>query len=268
MNLLPDDNNQNDHVQIDEDKDYFAELTAPGAKFDITKYDNDPLKAAKAIAKGKYHADTTLELRNKQHDELRADWQKLREEYNSGPKLKEYLDQLVAKQNNHTEPSVEDNKPVYDPDEIERLLETKMDAKLRQREIERKQEANYRLVESKLTEHYGSDYQRVLKQQVDQLGLDKEFVNTLAKDHPEVLFRTLGIGLKQDNSFQSPTPSSQRRDPFAPTQKRTNAYYQKMRKDNPDLYRQPKIQDQMLKDAMALGDDFKDGDWFAYGHEH
>jgi len=31
-------------------------------------------------------------------------------------------------------------------------------------------------------------------------------------------------------------------------------------------YRSPKIQDQMLKDAIALGDEFNDGDWNAYGH--
>lgn len=267
MDLL-NDTNQNDQVQIDESKDYFAELTAPGAKFDLTKYDNDPMKAAQAIAKGKWHADATLEHRNKSYDELRNDWKQLREEYNAGPKIKEYLDQLVAERSNHNEPTVDDNKPVYDPQQIEKLLEEKMDAKLRQREIERRQEANYRMVESKLAEHFGPNYQGALKQQVDNLGLDKDFVNTLAKDHPEVLFRTLGIGLKQDdNLFQTPTQSTQRRDPFAPTQKRTNAYYQKMRKDNPELYRSPKIQDQMLKDAMALGDDFKDGDWFAYGHQ-
>lgn len=267
MDLL-NDTNQNDQVQIDENKDYFAELTAPGAKFDITKYDNDPMKAAQAIAKGKWHADATLEHRNQSYDELRNDWKQLREEYNAGPKIKEYLDQLVA-QTQHKEPSVIDvNTPVYDPAEVEKLLEAKMDAKLKQREIERKQEQNYRMVESKLTEHFGPNYQSALKQQVDQLGLDKDFVNTLAKDHPEVLFRTLGIGLKQsDNTFQSPMQSTQRRDQFAPTQKRTNSYYQKMRKDNPDLYRSPKIQTQMMQDAIALGDDFKDGDWFAYGHQ-
>src|SRR5688572_12599227 len=99
MNILPEDTN--DQVQIDENKDYFAELTAPGAKFDLAKFDNDKLKAAAAIAKGKWHADQTLELRNRQHDELRDDWKKLREEYNAGPKIKEYLDQLVSERSLH-----------------------------------------------------------------------------------------------------------------------------------------------------------------------
>lgn len=262
MDLLND--NKDDQVQIDESKDYFAELTAPGAKFDISKYDNDPMKAAAAIAKGKWHADQTLEHRNKSYDELRTDWMKLREEYNAGPKLKEYLDQLVT-QKSQTEPQhtlVEEKQPVQEID-IEKLLEQKLSA----REQAKKEEQNFKIVESKLAEHYGPNYQSVLKQQVDQLGLDKDFVNDLARKHPSVLFRTLGLeGQKPNESFQSPVQSTQRRDPFAATEKRTNAWYQKLRKTNPVEYRSPKIQDQMLKDAISLGDAFNDGDWNAYGH--
>lgn len=264
MNLL-DDTNQNDQIQIDENKDYFAELTAPGGKFDLSKYDNDPMKAAAAIAKGKWHADATLEHRNKSYDELRSDWMKLREEYNAGPKLKEYLDQLVNQkpQNEPQHTQVEEKQPVLESIDIEKLLEQKLTA----REQQRKEEANYKLVEAKLTEHYGPQFASVLKQQVDQLGLDKDFVNDLARKHPAVLFRTLGIeGQKTGDTFQSPPTSSQRKDPFAPTTKRTNAYYQKLRKENPVLYRSPKIQDQMLKDAIELGEAFEDGDWNAYGH--
>lgn len=256
----------NDQVTLDDNKDYFAELTAPGAKFDLAKFDGDKEKAAQAIAKGKWHADATLEIRNKQHDELRNDWQKLREEYNAGPKLKEYLDQIVSQQTQHKEPPVDDVKPAYDSAELEKLLDEKLSAKIAAREQERKEEANFRTVESKLAEHFGPNYQSALKQQVDQLGLDPQFVNTLARQHPEVLFRTLGIGLKQDNLFQAPVSSSQRRDQFAPAQKRTNSYYQKLRKENPELYRSPKMQDQMLKDYQALGAEFEDGDWNAYGH--
>lgn len=263
MNLL-DDTDHKDPVEIDPNKDYFAELTGPGGKFDRTKYESDS-DMYKAIARGKVEADKYVDHLKARHDELRQDWSKLREEYNAGPKLKEYLDQLVARQsqNDHVTPLVEDVKqPVFDPNEIEKILETKLSA----REQLRKEEANYKLVESKLTEHYGSNYQSVLKQQVDQLGLDKDFVNELARKHPSVLFRTLGLDGKKVDNFQVPPMSSQRIDPFAPTTKRTNAYYQKLRKENPTAYRSPKIQDQMFKDAVALGDEFNDGDWNAYGH--
>lgn len=265
MNLL-DDTNQNDQVQIDPNLDALEELTKPGAKFDRTKYSSEA-EMYKDIAKGKLIADQYIDHFKVRHDELRQDYSKLREEYNAGPKLKELIDQYTAasQQNNQGNiPPADDVKPVsFDPKDIESLLEQK----LSQREQQKIEEANYKLVESKLTEQYGSNYQAVLKQQVDQLGLDKDFVNELARKHPQVLFRTLGLeGQKQDNSFQTPLQSSQRRDPFASTEKRTNAYYQKLRKSDPVAYRSPKIQDQMFKDMVALGEAFEDGDWNAYGH--
>jgi hypothetical protein len=263
MDLL-NDTNQEDQIQIDPNKDYFAELTGPGGKFDRSKYESEA-DMYKAIARGKVEADKYVDHLKARHDELRQDWTKLREEYNAGPKLKEYLDQLVnQKQQIETQHTpVEDTRPVLNPDDIEKLLEQKLSA----REQQRLEEQNYKAVEKKLAEHYGPQYQSVLKQQVAELGLDKDFVNDLARKHPSVLYRTLGIeGQKRDENFQSPPTSSQRRDPFAPTMKRTNAYYQKLRKENPTLYRTPKIQDQMFKDAIALGDEFNDGDWNAYGH--
>lgn len=264
MNLL--DTNQNDQVQIDPAKDYLSELTGPGGKFDRTKYESEA-DMYKAIARGKAEADMYVDHLKARQDELRQDWSKMREEYNAGPKLKELIDRLAAKeqpQSNNEDTHVNDKPVSFDPTQIESLVE----AKLSQAEQKRKEEANYRLVESKLKESFGDNYQQTLKQQVDQLGLDKDFINDLARKHPQVLFKTLGLDEQgKRESFQTPPQTSQRRDPFAPNSpKRTNAYYQKMRKEDPARYRDPKTQDQMFKDALALGDEFNDGDWNAYGH--
>ena len=42
---------------------------------------------------------------------------------------------------------------------------------------------------------------------------------------------------------------------------RTWSFYEKLRKENPNLYRTAKTHEQMVQDAMALGDDFKDGNY-------
>jgi hypothetical protein len=42
---------------------------------------------------------------------------------------------------------------------------------------------------------------------------------------------------------------------------RTWSYWEKMRKENPALYRSPAQSAQRIKDAMALGKDFEDGDY-------
>ncbi len=265
MNLL-NNTNQDDHIQIDPNLDALEELTKPGGKFDRTKYASEA-EMYKDIAKGKVTADQYIDHFKVRHDELRQDYSKLREEYNAGPKLKELIDQYTAasQQNNQNQlPPDDDVKPVsFD----EKGLEDFFEKKLSQREQQKKEEANYKLVESKLMEHYGPQFGSALKQQVNQLGLDPDFVNELARKHPQVLFRTLGLeGKSGDTSYQAPLQSTQRRDPFASTEKRTNAYYQKLRKSDPVAYRSPKIQDQMFKDMVALGSDFEDGDWNAYGH--
>ena len=45
--------------------------------------------------------------------------------------------------------------------------------------------------------------------------------------------------------------------------KRTWTYYQEIRHKDPHKYLMPKIQVQMMKDAAALGEAFKDGDYNA-----
>lgn len=265
MNLL-DGTNQNDQIQIDPNIDPLEELTKPGGKFDKTKYQSEA-DMYKDIAKSKLMADQYIDHMKARQDELRQDYVSLREQYNAGPKLQELIDQYSATRQNNNQgitPPADDVKPVsFDPKDIEALLEQKLTA----REQQKLEEANFKTVESKLTEHFGPQYQGALKQQIDQLGLDTNFVNELARKHPQVLFRTLGLDApKQDSSFQTPIQSSQRRDPFGNSEKRTNAYYQKLRKSDPVAYRSPKIQDQMFKDMVALGEAFEDGDWNAYGH--
>lgn len=261
MNLL-DDTNQDDQIQIDENKDYFEELTAPGAKFDLSKYENDPLKAARAIAKGKWHADATLDHRNKSFDELRTDFTKLREEYNAGPSLRELVDQMKANkesQNDNTQNVNDDKSDTLDLTKIEQMVQTQLSA-AKQRDRE---EANFNAVQAKLLEAFGPNYVQNLKQQVSQLGLTTDFVNDLARKHPQVLYKTLGLdGPRQGELFQAPPQNTSRSDPFAPAiNKRTWTFYEKMRKAEPAKYFDPKTQDQMFKDATLLGDAFEDGNY-------
>jgi len=42
---------------------------------------------------------------------------------------------------------------------------------------------------------------------------------------------------------------------------RTWSFYEKLRKENPNLYRTAKTHEQMVKDAAALGPNFEDGDF-------
>jgi len=249
---------------LDNTVDPFEVLTGPGGKFDRSKYESDE-DLKKALAKSVYHGDAYIDHMKQRQDELRTDYLRLQEEYKAGPKLAEILEQRFGTQNQQqtsTNPS-EPESPVFDQAKLDEMI----NERIRQNKQLEREEENARTVEAKLIEHFGPNYQSSLKQTIDSMGLDKDFVNGLARKHPEVLFKTLGItGQRQQEGFQAPPASSRTASPLGTEPKRTNAYYQKLRKENPTLYRSPKIQDQMFKDALALGSAFEDGDWRAYGH--
>jgi|SRR3972149_3900440 len=260
---------QNFTPNIDPDKNYLEELTSDGKKFDKSKYASEQ-EWLQALAKGKYVSDLYVDHLEKRLDEMREDYTKIREEYNAGPKLQELLDQLSKQQltsRNNLGPNEDDHPPdksnlsdsSFDFKEVESLVLSK----IQEHENSKKQNENFDLVRNKLKERYGSDYQNVLKEQIESLGLTEDFVNDLAKKHPTVLYRTLGLDKdERRENFSSPPRSNVRSDSFLPqVQKRTWAYYQKMRKENPKLYHNPKTIVQMHEDARELGADFEDGDF-------
>jgi len=250
-----------DHTPQNTDVDPFEALTGPGGKFDRSKYQSDD-DLQKAMAKSIFHADSYIDHMKARQDELRTDYTSLREQYNAGPKLEELIDRLAHKephQNSNT-PSANDEQAGLDLSKIEELV----NSRLTQHEQKKKEDDNARKVEMKLIEKFGSSYQNTLKSQIDSLGMDQDLFNGLARKHPELVIKTLGLDVRQDNSFQTPPPSSQGH--YAPSgNKRTNSYYQNLRKTDPIAYRSPKIQDQMYKDAVSLGDAFNDGDWNTLG---
>jgi len=242
-------------------------LTGPGGKYDRTKYESEA-DMYKAMAFGKYEADRTLEIRNRTEDQLREDYKKLREEYNAGPKLKEVLDQIAALKQQQTPdhtPTGNEQQSVLDETKAVGLFKDLY----QQTKAAEKAAENVRLVESKLQEAYGADYSRALKQKVSQLGLTEDFVNNLAATHPQVLFKTLELDRPAEDGFQSPVSSSVRSDPFKMGgEKRTWAFYEKMRKSDPVKYHDPKTKAQMAKDYQVLGKEFEDGNWVTPKYIH
>lgn len=251
MNLL-ENTNQEDLPQIDPNKNYLEELVGEGKKF----------KTVEDLARGKVESDLYIEHKNRAQDELRAEYTRLQNEYNSGQSLKELIDQLKSNkesQNDNTQNVPDDKSDKFDLKQIEEMIRSNISATKQQE----KEEQNFNSVQAKLKEAYGDNYATVLKQQISELGLTADFVNDLAKKHPTVLYRTLGLeGQRQNETFQAPPASKNRSDPFAPNvAKRTWSYYEKMRKSKPAEYFSPKMQDQMFKDATALGSAFNDGDY-------
>ena len=237
-------------------KDYLTELVGEGKKF----------KDAETLAKAKYDSDQYIKTLERQKDELRDDYLKMREESMSQAKLKELIDQLEAKQKSSTttlnvpDPNVQTPQP-FDPKELEGLVSKSIQA----HEMTKTQEQNFNFVKSKLIEKHGQNYQAPLKQQMDNLGLTEDYVNEMARKFPNAFLKTLGFDQPTpDNKFQVP-PRSEIAG-FSPVvqQDRTWSWYQNLKKSDPKAYHDPKTSVQMHNDAIRLGERFKDGDYSAF----
>lgn len=243
---------------VDENKNYLSDLVGEGKKF----------KTVEDLAKSKVHADATIDVMTRRLDELTEDYKKTRTENITKAKLEEMLDQIANQKQLgiNTPPPEAPNTPQWDAKELDGLLDTKIKA----REVEKQQQANADAVVSKLKQQYGDNYQATVTKQIETLGLSSEDFNALARKSPSALFRTLGLDQTNQENFQAPFRSSQRNDNFAPTgaPKRTWAYYQELKKKDPQLYYDRNIAVQMAKDAVELGEAFRDGNYYTKGlHE-
>jgi hypothetical protein len=237
---------------FDPNKDYWTEYTGPGGKF----HDPDETVAKQKIARAKAEADLTIAQRNRALDEIRQEHLRLQEEYKAGQSLKEYIDQLKAQPlTSNAEPKVNEvNQPAIKPEDIESLVASQID----RRETINRETSNYNTVKAKLEETYGENYKGILAKQSNDLGMSAEEVDSLARRNPKVFMRTFGLdAAPKKDAFEAPPRSAQRSDPLVPgsNKPRTMAYYQKLKQSNPKLFLDPKINNQMISDIKAIGEE-------------
>jgi len=232
-------------------RDYFSELVGEGKKY----------RDQQELAKAYFNADTHIKTLEQKSDELRTDYLKEREANQTRARLEDLLKKFEGKDlTSSNQPLAnEESKPTIDLTAID----TRFDARLREYENAKKEQENLNIVKSKLQERYGDNFAPAVKQQIDTLGLTKEAFDTLAKQSPVALLKTLGIDDTRRETFQAPPRSSN----FVPKgePKKTWSYYQQLKKDNPRLYHSQQITNEMTRQLELLGDEFKDGDYSKFG---
>lgn len=252
------DDNAGDQGQIDPSKNYLEELVGEGKKF----------KTPQELARGKAESDAYIKLMERRFDEMRDEYKQLKDAHDSGPRLQELIDQLSKQQlasSDNTNRANEVNNVQANQVDL-KDIDARIASKVQEMDLTKKQQENYNTVMQRLKEQFGSNYQSVLSQKAEELELSKEEVNSLAKKSPKAFFNTLGLNETEKETFQPPVRGSQRSDNFVPKgpQKRTWSYYQDIKQKDPVLYLNPKTQNQMQKDYIALGDEFEDGNFKAF----
>lgn len=209
-------------------------------------------KSQEELLKKAVEADLHISTIEREKAEQYSMYKQLYEESQTKASLQTLIDQM--KQEKEIQVALpqanEVKEPVMDVNKMKDFFKEEISSyELQKREVD-----NFGKVQSKLKEKYGDSYASVLKDQYDQLQLSNEDMNALAKKSPEAYFRMLGLNDQPRDGYQAAPRSSQRNDSFAPkVEKRDYWYYQNLKKTNPMLYLDPKISQQMEKDAQALG---------------
>lgn len=129
-------------------------------------------------------------------------------------------------------------------------------AAITEEETKRTTAQNLELVDSRLTELFGTEAASRVEAKRSQLGMSKERLAEIAQESPTAFFALIGEAPAKDTNALPTSSVNTSTDSFNRDQgKRTWSYYQAMRKDpkTAKLYRSAKVQNQMLEDSSQPG---------------
>lgn len=226
---------------------YLAELVGENKKF----------KDAEAVAKGKYEADRYIEIQNKRFDEIRDENISLREENKAKAKLEDLIEEYKSLASTATPQGKEVTQPATKPDDIRKLVSEEV-TQLRRQDQER---INLESVQAKLKEQLGDNFSNVVRERIRNIGLSEQDFHDWARKSPTAVLNAIGVNdTVKKETFQTPPQTTRTFKPVT-EQKRDWNYYQELKKNDPKVYYDKSIMNQMLEDAERLGPDFETGDF-------
>lgn len=219
------------------DTNYLAALVGDDKKF----------KTVDDLARGKAESDRYIQELTSKLDELRT-------ELNTKTSMQEMLDQLKA--SNKPQDPDPSGTPVAPVQTDTSSLEEQLETLLAQREAKKVVETNMDRVKRVLNENFNDQATVAINNKAKQLGLSVKRLQEIAADAPQAFFNLMGI---QEDSQHQPSgvavPRSSVNSTGTPAHSavRNAAYYEKMKRENPKAYFDPKTTVQQIKDRTALG---------------
>lgn len=239
--------------RIDPNKDYHAELVGEGKKF---KTDQD-------LARSVAEKDLFI-------PQLQRELAELREDLSKRKTVEEVLGTL---QQTPIQPKVGEpaaggsENTALNEETIGKLVREQVSNTLQQHTAETAAKQNVDLVVNTLTQVWGADYATKLEEATAALGVSKDFATSLARSQPKVLLKLIGADQPKpvdaaSNSLFQPSGMgvnaaalSNARNSAIPEQERYS-YWQKVRKENPNLYHSPQAATARFNAAKKHGDAF------------
>lgn len=229
-----------DNMGVDEFS--FEALVGEGKKF----RDGD------ALAKKAVHADRHIENLEKELADMRAELQ-------GRLSMEEMLEKVQTRSDPANPPqpsnlfSGEDDggsqKKIDLAEEVRKVVQTE-----RQKE---RRDSNIESAKTELKKRFGADYKQKLEQIAESLEVGVSMLNDMAASSPSGFLKLVDSVAKPDANFQIP---SNGKNPAANQPGfhsiKNAAYYTDLRKNDPKLYWSKKVQSEMHRQAVELGDAF------------
>tara|TARA_R100001460_G_scaffold4206_2_gene12126 strand:+ start:4576 stop:5349 length:774 start_codon:yes stop_codon:yes gene_type:complete len=235
-----------------------TESTPPQDSFvaKLVEAKGDNWKNPEVLAKGKLEADTYIK-------ELEGQLSQMREDLSKQDYAKNLLDQLqnkaaepttanTAMPNNNTGGTSEGNtNPALSEEDLKSLVEQT----LTERDKETIVKQNLDLVNGELEKSYGTEANAKIQEKSKELGISLQRMQEIAAESPTAFFSLLG---EEKKDFKPMVQGSVRTEGvnMQASTERDWSYYQKLRRENRNLYYTPKVQRQLMEDKSRLGSRF------------
>jgi len=222
----------------------------------VVEAKGETFKDVQVLAKSKLEADRYIKELEEQAKALREEVTK--QDYSA--KLLEQLqnkapnstngNSVVPNQNNgSTTPS--DTKPEMSEDILKALVEKT----LTEKEAKATAEQNAAMVRNALVTKYGTEAQAHVQRKAQELGLAYSRLEALAQESPNAFLTLIGEPKQDFKPLVSGSINTQSVSVQKSTTRDWN-YYQNLRRTNKTEYFKPSTQQQMLKDKIAMGNQF------------
>lgn len=204
-------------------------------------------KTVEDLARGKKESDDFIERLLSEKEEMRKELQK-------AITMEELKTQLTSKEEPSTEKTEPSNFERNEGSLSEDVVQKMLDERLNEFKTSSVQEQNEAETVKKLRDIYGDDdnIRMALSQKSREIGVPMDELKNYARTNPNLL---LGL-MKPEVSTPKPSPSVDTGKIPTTGSKKNYAYYEKIRKEDKNLYYSAKIQQEMHKAAQEQGEGF------------
>ena len=206
-------------------------------------------KSPEELAKGKAHADQFIEFLKEQNKGLVEELEK-----RSGSE--KLLEELRAERDGKkkTEAPKGDDSPGLVPEDLDTLIEEKLNSINNKKSLE----SNARKVDEELRNVYGDKAREFIANKAKELGLGVSYLGDVAAKSPNAFYQLVGMDKKESSSpgMSQGTVNQEALDKSGSLTPGSNAYYQKLRREDAAKFYSPAVQRKMFEDRKKMGDSF------------